>query len=255
MTFRFSTARPAYPLRDVVRDGLLVGTCLVMVGCEPRSHGDVSRPSVPQPTPAKIVPTPETVPAAPVPEPQLPPPAPPAPDWAPTINSVITEPDGRCLLALAGPTFPPGSTLDITDHFGAPVGSALVLDQDAGKPPLARLIGLTNASRPITPGDHLRIHEEPKPKPVAPPPEHASEDPGHEAIPPGSLADLERLAKAKDLPVVQGAHLARLESERRWLELAARILRLPAGGPELSDLQERLRRELADHPEMREVKP
>ena len=39
---------------------------------------------------------------------------------------------------------------------------------------------------------------------------------------------------------------ARLEAERAYWELSARILRLPSGGPELTALQQRLRTELAE---------
>ena len=39
---------------------------------------------------------------------------------------------------------------------------------------------------------------------------------------------------------------ARLEAERAYWELSARILRLPSGGPELTALQQRLRAELAE---------
>lgn len=166
------------------------------------------------------------------------------------MATVITGADGRCLLAPAGPSFPPGSTLDITDALGTPVGSALVLEPEGGQPPLIRLIGLSNTARPVATGDHLRMHQEPPAKP-APAHAEAEHPPGDEAPPPGSLADLERLAKGKELTAINAAQMARLDAERRWLELSARVLRLPAGGPELGDLQERLRRELADHPELK----
>lgn len=210
--------------------------CLFLGGCALRTA-----PSEPAPAPEP------PAPVAPV-EIQAPRPSPPAPDWSPRVATVITAADGRCLLAPAGPAFPPGSTLDITDPLGTPVGSALVLEPEGGRPPLLRLIGLSNSTRPVATGDHLRIHQEPPPKPAPPAEEHPA---GEELPPPGSLADLERLAKGKELSAIKSAQMARLEAERRWMELAARVLRLPAGGPELGDLQERLRRELADHPELK----
>jgi hypothetical protein len=152
----------------------------------------------------------------------------------------------------------------------------MVLANEPGQPSLALLVGLSRAIRPVIPGDRLSLRQmaappkEPEPLPVLPPvpppvivaePEPSEPPPAPPMVPapvpppeptvelppPGSLADLERVAKPPTLNATQSAELSRLEAERRWLELSARVLRLPPGSAELTDLQERLRHDLTEH--------
>ncbi len=103
--------------------------------------------------------------------------------------------------------------------------------------------------------------EEPAPDPHAPKgtdhPEPAAAEAAPSAAPNGepphpegavavvaaaAVAVAEPIAPA---PALQPEVRARLEAERAYWELAARVLRLPAGGPELIALQQRLRTEIA----------
>lgn len=89
----------------------------------------------------------------------------------------------------------------------------------------------------------------------SPPPEVHAEHPHAEAmhtdpvhadpaVIAGTAAAVAVTAAEPAPPALQPEVRARLEAERAYWELAARVLRLPAGGPELAALQQRLRSEI-----------
>lgn len=96
-----------------------------------------------------------------------------------------------------------------------------------------------------TASGHAPPAQAPEPEAVAPP---VVAQPAEKSIQPVRIGP-KREADAvgiSETPVLNPEMRARLTAERAYFDLATRILRLPAAGPELEELQERLRGELAE---------
>jgi hypothetical protein len=200
----------------------------------------------------------------------------PAPTATDRVRSVA-EADGAVQLILpVRPDLHPGDSLHIRDGERL-VAIALVTAADDQRT-VARVVGPVPADVPPAPAAAVEAPHPMEPAPAAEPaavadrppevpaesahgpeaaahPEPAAEEAPHMEAPAVEPAPPETIAVAAATPAVAAAAeptppalqpevRARLEAERAYWELAARVLRLPAGGPELTALQQRLRSEI-----------
>jgi hypothetical protein len=129
----------------------------------------------------------------------------------------------RALLRLGTTEIPEGTRIRLR-RGDLVTGTALVMSND-GHQTLARVLTQTEAGRPIAPGDRPEIAVAPI-TPTTPGPTSAPIVQPVQARSPTDAA-------------------ARLDAERAYFELAAKVLRLPSDhAPELRQLQESLRQDL-----------
>ena len=234
------------------------------------------------PRPAEPV-TPEATATAAIAPASLPA-TPPAPQVDTDRIASVAEAEGRTLVTLPPRAdLQPGDTLHVLT--GDRVIASAVVVESGPEGVRASVVALSDVRRPVHPGDRVGTIPADQPSsvtsvaaPATPtssvatadsaPASAAAHDPHSEPKPvakaTGSTA--ESTTKPESGPDAHGAPAnaetasahpravsdltpeirARLEAERAYWELSARILRLPSGGPELTALQQRLRAELAE---------